>query len=76
MPNHAEDPSFLSPARAFARLGIGPTLGWRLIRTGEIPSVKIGGARRVPVEAVEAFVRRAMEPTAPVNPPAPLELAR
>lgn len=39
-------------------LGIGETKMWELIARGEIDSVKIDGARRVPREAIEAYVRR------------------
>jgi excisionase family DNA binding protein len=37
-------------------LGIGQTLAWKLVRSGEIRSRHIGRAVRVPVEAVEAFL--------------------
>lgn len=32
--------------------------GYRLIETGELPSVKIGASRRVPMAALRAFVDR------------------
>lgn len=40
------------------RLGIGPTKVYELIASGEIESVRIGGARRIPSDAVDAFIQR------------------
>lgn len=39
-------------------LSLGPTKMWELIARGEIASVKIDGARRIPREAIEAYVQR------------------
>ncbi|MCA1194432.1 helix-turn-helix domain-containing protein [Saccharopolyspora sp. 6V] len=40
------------------RLGLGRTTVFGLIRTGELHSVRIGRARRVPTEAIGDYVRR------------------
>lgn len=40
------------------RINVGQTKMFELIRTGEIESVKIGRARRIPAEAVEAYIQR------------------
>lgn len=47
--------------QAAAMLGLGPSKTWELIGRGELESVKIDGARRVPAEAIEAYVRRLRE---------------
>lgn len=39
-------------------LGIGRTLVYQLINSGELESVKIGGARRVVYASIEAYVER------------------
>jgi len=37
-------------------LGLGKTTIHKLLKTGQLKSVKIGGARRIPVEAIEALL--------------------
>jgi excisionase family DNA binding protein len=39
-------------------LGIGRTLMYRLISTGAVESVTIGRLRKVPVDALHAYVRQ------------------
>lgn len=39
-------------------LGIGESKMWELLARGEIRGVKIDGARRIPREAIEAYVAR------------------
>jgi len=41
-----------------AALGLGRSAVYELVLLGEIPSVKIGRARRVPFKALEDFVAR------------------
>jgi len=45
----------LSPREAAARLGLGRTLVYRLLRAGRLPAVKVGSRPhyRVPVKALE-----------------------
>jgi excisionase family DNA binding protein len=38
------------------RTGLGRTLVYRLVSTGELPSIKVGRTRRVPVAALDAFI--------------------
>lgn len=40
------------------RLGIGRTMVYALVRSGDIESIAIGRLRRIPVEAVDDFVSR------------------
>ncbi len=45
------------PREAAAATGLSPAKFYQLIASGEIPSVKIGKSRRVPVEALRAWVQ-------------------
>lgn len=42
-------------------LGIKRTTAWKLIHTRTIKSLKIGGARRVPIVEIEAYVQKQLE---------------
>jgi len=53
----------LTVEEAANALAIGRTMMFHLIGTGEIPSVLIGRARRVSVEAVREYARK-LETTA------------
>jgi excisionase family DNA binding protein len=48
----------LKVEEAAIRLGLGRTIVWGLVSTGELESVTIGRSRRVPVEALDAYVER------------------
>jgi excisionase family DNA binding protein len=48
----------LTVAEAAERLGLGRTKVYELLARGEIASVRIGAARRVPASALEAYVER------------------
>jgi len=48
----------LTVEQAAAALAIGRTKTFELIRTGELESILIGASRRVPTQAVEAYVLR------------------
>jgi excisionase family DNA binding protein len=37
-------------------LGLGETKTWGMVSSGEIPSIKVGGSRRVPVDQLKAWV--------------------
>lgn len=41
---------------AARRLAIGRTVAYSLIRSGELPSVKIGRSRRIPVSTLQQYV--------------------
>ncbi len=51
------DEILLSISEAARRLGIGRSLLYRLMLEGHVVSVKIGRSRRVPVWALEQFVK-------------------
>jgi excisionase family DNA binding protein len=48
----------VSPVEAARRLGIGRTRMFALIGSGQIDSVKVGRLRRVPVAALDDYVKR------------------
>lgn len=48
----------LTVEEAARRLGIGRTLCFRLISTGQLESVPVGRLRRVPADAVHDYVTR------------------
>ncbi len=57
------DEILLSVREAARRLGIGRSLLYRLILEGHVQSVKIGRSRRVPVWALEEFVKTKLSET-------------
>lgn len=54
-------PLLLKVEEAAERLGIGRTLMYSLVMSGEIESVPIGRLRRIPTECLDEFVRRLRE---------------
>lgn len=46
----------LIPEEGFRRLGIGRAKGFQMLKTGELPSIKIGRLRRIPVRGLEQWV--------------------
>ena len=48
----------LKPSEAFKAISIGRSTGYALIASGELPSVRIGRAVRVPVDALKQWVER------------------
>ncbi len=48
----------LTVEEAAERLGIGRTMVYALVRSGDIESIAIGRLRRIPVDALEEFVER------------------
>jgi excisionase family DNA binding protein len=48
----------LTPAEAAELLGVGRTTIYELMNSGDIPSVRIGRARRIPAADLVAFVDR------------------
>lgn len=56
------------------RLQIGTVTVYRLCQHGEIPSVRIGTAVRIPAEKLEEWLRRQIQP--PIIEPEPTPLHR
>lgn len=51
----------LNVNEAAAVLGLGRSLVYTLIANGEITSIKIGRARRIPLSAIDAFIAKRLE---------------
>lgn len=54
-------------------LSLGRSLTYQLVMMGEIPSLKVGRARRVPVSALERFVEERLAAEAGDQPSEELE---
>lgn len=54
---HAEQ-IVLTVEEAAQRLGVGRTLMYALVKSGDIKSISIGRLRRIPCDALEEFVSR------------------
>ena len=48
----------LTPQETCTQLGIGRSHLWKRLASGEIPSVKLGKLRRIPYQALVAWVER------------------
>ena len=48
----------LTVEEAAGRLGIGRSLAWRLVRSGELPSVRLGRLARVPERNLQVWLDR------------------
>ena len=48
----------LTVEEAARRLGIGRTLAWRLVRSGDLPSIRLGRLVRVPQSALQVWLDR------------------
>lgn len=49
--------AFLSIAEAADRIGVSTSTGYNLAAAGELPTVKLRGVRRVPVSALERWLK-------------------
>lgn len=57
MTEHEFTPAvLLSPEEAAARLGVGRTTLYGLLKSGELRSVRIGRLRRVPLGALRSYM--------------------
>jgi excisionase family DNA binding protein len=54
----ADDQLLYKPETAGAKLEMGRTAIYHLVKTGELRSVKIGRSRRIPAAALEEYVNR------------------
>lgn len=57
----------LTIEQAAEQLGIGRTLMYRLIRSGEVNSVRIGRLRRVPASAIHDYAEHLMNQQGPTD---------
>jgi excisionase family DNA binding protein len=56
--SRAQVQMLLTAEQAAESLAIGRTKVFELIRSGELESIRIGSSRRIPIDAIEAFVFR------------------
>ena len=52
------NPLLLTTKEAAKRLSLARSTLYQLLTAGEIESVKIGGCRRIPLDALAAYVQR------------------
>ena len=52
-----EQKLLITVSEAAGRLGLGRSFVYQLVMRGDIPSIKLGRARRVPVVALEQYVK-------------------
>ena len=50
------DQLLLTPIQAAAALGVGRSTVYELLRAGDLQSVRIGASRRIPADALNAFL--------------------
>lgn len=55
------EPILVKVEDAAGMLGIGRSKVWELIGAGELPTVRIGRACRVPVSAIHEYAQRQLE---------------
>lgn len=53
-----ETPLLVTTGEAAERLRVGRTTVFKLISSGDLESVKVGRARRVPADAISEYVKR------------------
>jgi excisionase family DNA binding protein len=51
----------LRPVEVGESLGIGRSKVYELLASGELPSIRVGGVVRVPVDALRAWIARHLE---------------
>jgi excisionase family DNA binding protein len=52
------EPLLLTPEQAFEMIAIGRSHGFKLIASGELPSIKIGRLRRIPRADLQRWVEK------------------
>ncbi len=55
------DRKLLTVSEAALTLGLGRSLVYTLVAKGELVSIKIGRARRIPLSALDEFITRRIE---------------
>ena len=52
------EPLLLTPEQAFRLIGVGRSHGFKLLASGELPSIKIGRLRRISRAELERWVEK------------------
>ena len=63
-----DDRLLVTVEAAAQRLGLSRGTVYPLVLSGDIPSIKIGRARRIPVDELEAWIERKLDIQAPQEP--------
>lgn len=63
MLQHTLDKLLLRPAEVGETLGVGRSKVYELLASGDLPSIRIGGSVRVPVDALRAWIDRQLDET-------------
>ena len=53
-----QDKLLLTPEEAFQALRVGRAKGFQMIASGELPSIKVGRLRRVPIDRLREWIER------------------
>lgn len=61
------DSLLLTVSQAADRLELGRSLVYELVMRGEIASIKVGRARRIPAAALDQFVAERLAESTPVS---------
>ena len=64
---NGESTLVLTIEEAARRLGIGRTLMYSLVMSGEVESVTIGRLRRIPLECLTEYVARLRDTSRPIS---------
>jgi excisionase family DNA binding protein len=64
-PTGNDCPLLLRPSQVATALGVGLTTVTLMLARGDLPSLKIGTSRRVPAQALYAFVEERLASSAP-----------
>ncbi len=57
-PERQSEPSLVSVDEAGASLGVSASTVWRMIRRGDLDSVRMGGRRLIPEDALQVRMQR------------------
>lgn len=63
------DKKLLTVAEAADLLGLGRSKAYQLVMRGDLPSIQIGRARRVPTSALDDFIARCVTESGDVAAP-------
>jgi excisionase family DNA binding protein len=56
--NKLNQKRLIRPAVAFDLLDIGHTKGYGMVKSGLLPTVRLGGSIRIPIAALEAWIEQ------------------
>jgi excisionase family DNA binding protein len=51
----------LKPEEGFEQIGVGRAKGYQMLMNGELPSIRIGRLRRIPLDALRRWIEERTE---------------